>query len=167
VLYATSMLSVYQEPMIARAHNPRSASRAATTTALLLAAGLCASLGGCANVGDSMVSSAFVDPAKYENFDCKQLEAERKSLATRTAELQGLMAKAETGVGGAVVAELAYRNEHIAARAQARLADEVWQRNKCATTSPAAAAPVAPTPAPAVPAPGKGHGSARSGSAVY
>jgi hypothetical protein len=151
--------------MIARAPNLRPASRA-VATALLLAAGLCAGLGGCANVGDSMVSSAFVDPARYENFDCKQLETERKVLATRTAELQGLMAKAETGVGGAVVAELAYRNEHIATRAQARLADEVWQRNKCATTSPAAA-PAAPAPAPAVPAPGKGHGSARSGSAVY
>jgi hypothetical protein len=147
--------------MTARVHNPRSALRAAT--AALLLAGLCAGLGGCANVGDSMASSAFVDPAKYENFDCKQLEAERKSLAARTAEVQGLMAKAETGTGGAVVAELAYRNDYISYRAQARLAEEVWQRNKCAATSPAAATPVAPAP----PAPGKGHGSARSGSAVY
>jgi hypothetical protein len=152
--------------MIACAHNLRPAWRAAAT-ALLLAAGLCTGLGGCAGVGDSMVSSAFVDPAKYENFDCKQLEAERKTLGTRTAELQGLMAKAETGTGGAVVAELAYRNEYIATRGQARLAEEVWQRNKCATASPAAAIPAAPAPAPVAPAPGKGHGSARSGSAVY
>jgi hypothetical protein len=138
---------------------------------LLLAAGvcagLCASLGGCANVGDSMVSSAFVDPAKYENFDCKQLEAERKNLATRTAELQGLMAKAETGTGGAVVSELAYRNDYISARGQARLADEMWQRNKCVATSPAVATPVAPAPVAPAPGKGKGHGSARSGSAVY
>jgi hypothetical protein len=154
--------------MIARAHNLRPALRPATA-ALLLAAGVCASLGGCANIGDSAASSAFVDPAKYENFDCKQLEAERKNLATRTAELQGLMAKAETGTGGAVVSELAYRNDYISARGQARLADEVWQRNKCVATLPAAATPVAPAPAPVAPAPGKGqgHGSARSGSAVY
>jgi hypothetical protein len=154
--------------MIARAHNLRPALRAANAMPLLLlAAGVCAGLGGCSNVGDSMVSSAFVDPAKYENFDCKQLEGERKNLATRTAELQGLMAKAETGTGGAVISELAYRNDYISARAQARLADEMWQRNKCAATSPAAAAPVAP--APVAPAPGKdqGQGSARSGSAVY
>jgi hypothetical protein len=151
--------------MTARAHNLRPALRAAATAVLLLAVGLCASLGGCANVGDSMVSSAFVDPAKYENFDCKQLEAERKNLATRTAELQGLMAKAETATGGAVVVELAYRNDYISARGQARLAEETWQRNKCVATSPAAATPVAP--APVAPAPGKGHGSARSGSAVY
>lgn len=148
--------------MIARRHR-----LALRVIALLPALLLCASLGGCAGVGDSMVSSAFVDPAKYENFDCKQLEAERKMLATRSAELQGLMAKADTGVAGSVVGELAYRNDYISARAQARLAEEVWQRNKCTATSPAAATPVAPAPAAVAPAPGKGHGSARSGSAIY
>jgi hypothetical protein len=148
--------------MIARAHNLRPASRAAATAALLLAA----SLGGCADMGDSFVSSAFVDPAKYDQYDCKQLEAERKAITTRTAELQGLMTKAETGVGGSVVGELAYRNDYISARGQAKLAEEMWRRNKCVVSSPAAAAAVAP--APAAPAPAKGHGSpARSGSAIY
>jgi hypothetical protein len=107
-----------------------------------------------------------VDPAKYDQFDCKQLEGERKTLATRTAELQGLIAKAETGTGGSVVGELAYRNDYISARASAKLAEETWQRNKCVASSPATATP-APAPAPAPPAPGKGHGAARSGSAVY
>ena len=35
------------------------------------------------------IAPAFADPAKYELYDCKQLEAERKSLANRTADLQG------------------------------------------------------------------------------
>jgi hypothetical protein len=145
--------------MTARAAHLRSLSPAAT--ALLL--GLCAGLGGCADMGDSFASSAFVDPARYDNYDCKQLEGERKSIATRTAELQGLMAKAETGTGGAVVSELAYRNDYISARAQAGLADEVWKRNKCAATSPAA-----PTPPPAAVAPGPAKGSpSRSGSGIY
>src|SRR3954469_23204310 len=109
------------------------------TAVALLALG--ATLGGCANVGDSFASAAFVDPAKYEQYDCKQLEAERKALATRTAELQGLIAKAETGVGGSVVGELAYRNDYISARAQAKLAEEMWQRNKCVVSSPAMATP--------------------------
>jgi hypothetical protein len=134
----------------------------ATAAGLLV---LCAGLGGCANVGDSFASAAFVDPAKYDQFDCKQLEVERKAQATRTAELQGLISKAETGVGGSVVGELAYRNDYISARASSKLAEETWQRNKCVASSPAAATP-APAPAPAAPA-GKGHGSARSGSAVY
>jgi hypothetical protein len=129
---------------------------------LLLGVGL----GGCANVGDSFASAAFVDPAKYEQYDCKQLEAERKAQAARTAELQGLIAKAETGTGGSVVGELAYRNDYISARASSKLAEEMWQRNKCVVSSPATATP-APAPVPAAPAPAKGHGSARSGSAVY
>jgi hypothetical protein len=136
--------------------------RAAAAAALFAAGiGLC----GCANMGDTMVS-AFADPAKYEFFDCKQLEAERKSLATRGADLQRLMAKAETGVAGSVVSELAYRNDYIALRAQAKLADEVWQRNKCVATLPDIS--VGPAAASAPPVGGKGgQQPARSRSTVY
>ena len=95
--------------------------------ALLVAA---TGLGGCAGMSDGM-STAFADPAKYELYECKQLETARKVLAVRTAELQGLMKKAETGAAGTVVAELAYRNEYIAVRGQAKFADEAWQRNRC------------------------------------
>jgi hypothetical protein len=151
--------------MIDRSYGLRSTSRSTAAAALLvLGIGLGAGLGGCANVGDSFASAAFVDPAKYEQFDCKQLEAERKTLATRTAELQGLIAKAETGTGGSVVGELAYRNDYISARASSKLAEETWQRDKCVASSPVT---TTPAPAPAAPAHGKGHGSARSGSAVY
>ena len=120
-------------------------------------------LGGCADMGDSL-STAFADPAKYELYDCKRLETERKNLANRSAELQGLMAKADTGLAGPVVAELAYRNDYVAVRGQARFAEEAWQRNKCHASVPAAPAAAAPaTPAP--PAPGRG--ARRSGGAVY
>ena len=153
--------------MVDRRHDLRLTSHTTAAVVLFaLGAGLCAGLGGCANVGDSFASAAFVDPAKYEQFDCKQLEVERKTLATRTAELQGLIAKAETGTGGSVVGELAYRNDYISARASSKLAEETWQRNKCVASSPAAATP-APVPPPAPSAHGEGHGSARSGSAVY
>src|SRR4051812_3381145 len=81
-----------------------------------------AGLSGCASVGDNM-SSAFADPAKYDLYECKQLEPERVRLAVRAAELQGLMAKAETGVAGSVVAEMAYRNEVIATQGQQKLAE--------------------------------------------
>ena len=117
---------------------------AAVSALLLLATALC----GCAQMGDTM-SSAFADPAKYDLYECKQLEPERKALANRAAELQGLMAKAETGVGGAVVSELAYRNDYIAVRGQQKLAEETWRRNKCHESPPAAPASVALTPPPA------------------
>ncbi|MDA9464106.1 twin-arginine translocation pathway signal [Bradyrhizobium sp. CCBAU 53415] len=111
----------------------------------LLAAG--AALSGCAGMSET-IAPAFADPAKYELYDCKQLEGERKLLAKRTDELQKLMEKAETGAGGAVVSELAYRNDYIAVRGQAQLADEAWRRNRCRETPPEAASPAA-SPSPA------------------
>jgi hypothetical protein len=130
----------------------RSALRQIPARAMVSLVLLAAGLGGCAAVGDSFVSGAFVDPAKYDSYDCKQLEAERSGLATRTADLQGLIDKAQTGTGGAVVGELAYRNDYIAVRASAKLADETWRRNKCVATPP----PAAPAPPAAAPAPAKG-----------
>ena len=148
--------------MILRTAQGQPVLRAATAAALLV---LGLGLSGCADMSDSM-TLAFADPAKYDLYECKQLEPERKNLAIRQAELQGLMAKAETGVAGPVVAELAYRNEYIAVRGQAKLAEEAWQRNKCRPTPPAGAAPAAASAAPpanARPAPPP----PRSGSAVY
>jgi hypothetical protein len=152
------MLSVYPSRMVDRARHIWSLSRLGAVTVLL---GLGVVLSGCAEMGDSM-SSAFADPAKYDLYECKQLEPERKVLATRAAELQGLMAKAETGVAGSVVSELAYRNDYIAVRGQARLAEEAWRRNKCRETSAAqTGAPDSPA-ANAKPMP-----PSRAGGAVY
>jgi len=114
-----------------------------------------AALSGCAGMSET-VAPAFADPAKYELYDCKQLEGERKSIANRTGDLQRLMDKAQTGAGGAVVSELAYRNDYIAVRGQAQMADDAWRRNKCRETppeaTPAAAAPAA-NPGPIKPGP--------------
>jgi hypothetical protein len=127
--------------------------RPCCVVAALLAADF--ALSGCAGMSET-VAPAFADPAKYELYDCKQLEGERKSLASRTMELQRLMDKAQTGAGGAVVSELAYRNDYIAVRGQAQMADDAWRRNKCRETppeaTPAAAAPAA-NPGPIKPGP--------------
>jgi len=123
----------------------------------LLAAG--AALSGCAGMTET-IAPAFADPGKYELYDCKQLEAERKGIASRTEQLQKLMEKAETGAGGAVVSELAYRNDYIAVRGQSQLAEEAWRRNRCRETPPGAApAASAPQRPDIKPAP-------KSGSAV-
>ena len=151
------MLSDYESRMIDRARRIWPLPRLAMTMVLF---GLGA-LSGCADMGDSM-TSAFADPAKYDLYDCKQLEPERKTLANRAAELQGLMAKAETGAAGSVVSELAYRNDYIAIRGQQKFAEEAWRRNKCHESPPAKTdTPVAPS-ANARPAP-----PSRSHGAVY
>ncbi len=150
--------------MIASRSYSLSLPRAAAGVALLV---LGIGLAGCADIGES-VSSAFADPAKYDLYECPQLVAERKALATRAAELQALMAKAQTGVAGPVVAELAYRNEYIAVRGQTKLADEAWARNKCHEGTPAAGAPAAPSMPPAnVRSAPRSPPPSRSGSAVY
>ena len=78
------------------------------------------------------------------------------------------MAKADTGVAGPVVAELAYRNEYIAVRGQAKFAEEAWQRNKCHPSPPAApATPAAPSASAIKGAPPARGAPPRSGSAVY
>jgi hypothetical protein len=120
-------------------------------------------LSGCADMSDGM-TSAFADPARYNLYNCKQLEAERKSLSTRMAELQGLMSKAQDGFAGPAIAEIAYRNDYIAARGQKKNADEAWALNKCRDTPPDKTAET-PSSAPA-PATKSGH-SQRSGSAAY
>jgi hypothetical protein len=125
----------------------------------LLALGL--ALSGCASISENdSMTAAFADPAKYELWDCKQLEPERKTLAVRQAELQGLMAKAQTGTAGPLVAEMAYRNEYLSVRGQAHFAEEAWRKNNChetppgAVTASAGAKPVAPRAKPAPPSRG-------------
>jgi hypothetical protein len=131
--------------------------------AALALVALGAGLSGCAGMSDT-ISPAFADPAKYDLYDCKQLEPERKSLANRSAELQGLMAKAETGVAGPVVAELAYRNEYIAVRGQSKLAEEAWRKNRCHEAKPEVKVePPVVAPAPMI----RGARSSKSGTAVH
>ncbi len=54
------------------------------------------------------------------------------------------MAKAQTGVGGSVVSELAYRNDYIAVRGQSKFAEEAWQKNRCHESPPEPAAAAGP-----------------------
>jgi hypothetical protein len=138
----------------------RSFSRVAQVLALLA---LGAGLSGCAQMGET-ISPAFADPAKYDLYDCKQLETERKLLATRSAELQGLMTKAETGVAGSVVAEVAYRNDYIAVRGQSKLAEEAWRKSRCHESKPDANA-AAPTPPTIQPGPAVRAGRSKAGGA--
>ena len=134
---------------------------------------LALALSGCADMSDSW-TTAFADPATYELYDCKQLEPVRKTLANKEAELQGLMAKAQTGAAGPVVSELAYRNDYITVRGQWHLAEEAWRKNNCHETPPPTPV-VAASPIPSGKRAAKGKPASnakpappsRSGSAVH
>jgi hypothetical protein len=141
-----------------------SSRRTAAVLALVLSG---ISLSGCASMGDGFMSGAFVDPAKYDYFDCKQLEAERTRLTKRVAELQGLIDKAGTGTGGVVVGEIAYRNEFISMRAQLKLLEDNWRRNKCKESPPAPDEAAASDEPPTKQKQKGGHSAARSIDAVH
>jgi hypothetical protein len=151
----SSMLSVYQGPMASTLFRTLPLMPRAFAFAALFAFGF--GLGGCSSMPDTM-TLAFADPAKYELYDCKQLEAERKKLAMRAAELRGLMDKAQGGVAGPVVAEMAYSNEYVAVRGQASNAEDAWRRSKCRETPPSAGPALNDK---------SGRPATRSGNAVY
>jgi hypothetical protein len=110
-------------------------------SALALSAG--ATLSGCAATSSSLDEATFFsDPAAYAMYDCKQLATLRDAQAKRVAELQGLMIKVETGVGGSVIAEVAYRSDYVSAQAKLKRANQTWEQNRCETvTDPALAKP--------------------------
>lgn len=128
--------------------------------ALAVAAGAAAMLGGCASVALDE-STFFADPATFAMYDCKQLGVVRKSYAQRIDELQGLMAKAETGAGGSVVAEVAYRPDYVSAQAKLKSANSYWAQNRCDSAVQAG------DPSFARPSPGMEPASGRSKSRVY
>src|SRR5262249_41401821 len=81
------------------------------TRRIALALGATLALGACSSVAVDE-TTFFADPARYDLYDCKQLGDVRTQHMARVDELKRLMAKAETGTGGAVVSELAYRSEY-------------------------------------------------------
>ncbi len=106
---------------------------------------LAISLGACASGGGSSFgSSVFVDPSKYDLYNCQQLQTARKTTNDRVVELEGLMAKAETGAGGALVSGLAYQTDYRSQRAQRDAIDEKLASNNCAAEPLPPAVPAAP-----------------------
>lgn len=101
-----------------------------------------AALGGCATGGIN--SSPFVDPSRYDLYDCKQLAAERATVDKRVLELEALMAKAETGFAGGLASGLAYQSDYSLAKAQRDLIDQKLAQNNCAAEPP----PVVTAPKP-------------------
>lgn len=117
----------------------------AVVARLAVAGALAAGLGACAGgMGTSIGTSVFVDPAKYELYNCQQLVSTRKDINDRVIELERLMAKAETGAAGSLVSGLAYQTDYRATRAQRDDLDDRISRNNCSTELPPAAAPAAP-----------------------
>jgi hypothetical protein len=100
------------------------------------------SLAGCA-AGSSIGgprTSIFVDPSRYDLYDCAQLNEARVSQLKHVNELERLMAKAKTGAAGGVVSAVAYESDYAKERANLDLIDDTRRRNNCGEL------PAAPVP---------------------
>ena len=131
-------------------------------SAFLAVSTLAALLAGCAGAslsGEDAVLAMYVDPSRYNLYNCAQLRTAKREQAKRVSDIEALMAKAQTGAGGAVMSEVAYRNDYNNARANYNLAEKAWQKNKCDSERlpaeklpPAGASPsVSSAPAPTFP----------------
>ena len=103
---------------------------------------IASSLAGCA-AGSSIGgprTSAFVDPSRYDLYNCDQLNEARVSTQKRVNELEALMAKARTGAAGGLVSVVAYEGDYAKERANLDLIDDTRRRDNCG------ALPAAPPP---------------------
>ncbi len=116
--------------------------------------GLMAMLGGCA-MSDEGLGGAFVAPNKFTLYTCPELARRQNEIATRQAELEGLMAKAKQGAGGAVASAMAYETDYLAARGEMKVLRDEAAAKHCTLPPPQVAAP-APSVAGSGVQPGSG-----------
>jgi hypothetical protein len=98
-------------------------------------------LTACSSMSDANVEALLTDPSRYEFADCKQLEETRSSLVTRAGELNRLMAKAETGFAGSLVATIAYQDDLTRNRAEIKRVDDALGKQRCRSKANSAADP--------------------------
>jgi hypothetical protein len=110
---------------------PRSTARgrwcAALSSLALLALTSCGSDGA---------GALFVDPGRYTLYRCDDLEARRKVLAAREAELRGLMEKASETAAGSVIGSLSYRSEYDSVIAEQKLLQRNAAEKNCSFAAP-------------------------------
>lgn len=96
----------------------------------VLLAALASTLIGCSSLAlDERI--LFVDPARYDLYDCNQLETARTQASNQLDDLRRLMHKAETGVGGAVISEVAYRPDYVSAQGRLKAIEAAYQDRRC------------------------------------
>ena len=75
--------------------------------------------------------TVFVDPGKYQFYNCEQLAGQRTYWTNRELELKLLMDKAEQGTGGTVVNVIAYQTDYVMAREELKVIDATTRGKNC------------------------------------
>jgi hypothetical protein len=87
-------------------------------------------LSACSSTSDTSYS-LFVDPGKYQYYNCAQIAGEMKNWSNRQKELQTLMDRAEQSAGGAAVGLIAYKAEFVAAQEELESLHSAARSKKC------------------------------------
>ena len=123
--------------------------RTAWIAGALLVAGL---LAGCA-MSDERAASLLVAPGDYDIYSCPQLAVTYAGLKSRRVELEGLMAKAESGAGGQLVNAVGYRPDYLKVRGEQHEIEKTAREKNCDLSAvPADAAPANNRAMPPLPA---------------
>ncbi len=92
-------------------------------------------MAGCANLSEETANNLMVAPGKYDIYTCRELGPLIRTSAQREGELRGLMERAERGAGGAFVTAVAYRSDHLRARAELNLLNQTVAKKGCSSES--------------------------------
>ena len=99
---------------------------------ILIAAPAALALAGCASGDDA--GRFMVEPDRYVLYNCAELAVTAQANATRTHELEVLMAKAEASSGGKLVSGIAYQPEYIQLRGEMNELRKTAAEKNCKST---------------------------------
>ena len=100
-----------------------------------------AALAGCGSVGAEF-DAPFVDPARYDYYDCRQLDDSLKNYRETEERLARLMQAGSREAGGDVMVEIGYRPQMTQATSHRRLIERKRMEKGCAAPPVASAQPL-------------------------
>jgi len=86
-------------------------------------------------------SKFYADPSKYTLYGCPNIAQVRPVIVDKLAQLEALIAKAESSPGGTFIAELTYRDEYKANQGDLHNLDARARELNCPPPQPSRAAP--------------------------
>lgn len=118
------------QPNFDRSHRP--------FIALIAGAVLSGILAGCAGLSESTTNALVAAPGRFDVYSCRDLVNQERTTRQRVQELEALMRRAEAGTAGTLISAVAYRSDHVRARAELQLVIETAERRKCDLAAPQA-----------------------------
>ena len=108
---------------------------------------MAAALAGCASTEDT-AATLLVAPGDYDLYPCSQLVNTVTGLKARKLQLEQLMARAETDIGGKVMSTMGYRPDYLRVIGELKSAEATLREKRCEVPPPATPAAAPPKAKP-------------------